>query len=450
MTAVLLILALAYGHADAQPLATGRWEPQTYAPAPVANPLRGFLPYRGGHPAFPHSMEWEMVPWRALQAGPADFTWAPLELILDDVASRGHQAVFRIYADAPNRPSALPAFLADVAHRTYTDFDNGRDATSVSPDYDDPRLVDAMRRTIAALGARYDGDPRIGFITVGFIGFWGEWHTFRPGCQCDEWMPSPRTQRAVLDAFDDAFDRTRILVRNPDVGWKKHRMGFHDDSFAGATIDPPEWTFVGRLKKAGATKQWRREPIGGELMPERQACAFSEPSCLAAGQGYDASVAVTHATWLLNHEVFSLPGGPDKTRALAAARRLGYELFVSAVKLRDVSTDDALKVEIRLENRGVAPFYYRWPVWIGVADASGAIVASFRTDWDLTRAVDPRKPVTLKRTVRGHGLPAGSYTLLLRAQNPLANGPPLAFANAGWQKDVVGWVSLGAFRVRPR
>ena len=115
-----------------------------------------------------------------------------------------------------------------------------------------------------------------------------------------------------------------------------------------------------------------------------------------------------------------------------------------------LTTDGALKVEIRLENRGVAPFYYRWPVWIGVADASGAIVASFRTDWDLTRAVDPRKPVTLKRTVRGHGLPAGSYTLLLRAQNPLANGPPLAFANAGWQKDVVGWVSLGAFRVRSR
>ena len=26
--------------------------------------------------------------------------------------------------------------------------------------------------------ARYDGDPRIGFVQLGLLGFWGEWHTY--------------------------------------------------------------------------------------------------------------------------------------------------------------------------------------------------------------------------------------------------------------------------------
>ena len=31
---------------------------------------------------------------------------------------------------------------------------------------------------VAALGNRYDGDPRIGYITAGLYGFWGEEHTY--------------------------------------------------------------------------------------------------------------------------------------------------------------------------------------------------------------------------------------------------------------------------------
>jgi hypothetical protein len=33
---------------------------------------------------------------------------------------------------------------------------------------------------IAALGRRYDGDSRIGFITAGLLGGWGEWHGMAP------------------------------------------------------------------------------------------------------------------------------------------------------------------------------------------------------------------------------------------------------------------------------
>lgn len=440
---VMAVVAASVPH----PAASGRWTPLTYAPAPPDNPLKGFFPYRGAYATFPHSMEWEMVAWRDVQTAPDVFRWDALDAVLDDIASRGHQAVFRIYADAPNRPSALPSFLAGVRVHAYSDWDNGRDATSVAPDYDDPRVVTAMLALIRALGARYDGDPRIGFITVGLLGFWGEWHTFRPSCQCDTWMPSRATERAVLDAFDAAFAVTKLLVRNPDVGWDDHRIGFHDDSFAHLTLGRPDWTFLGRLATAGAKTVWKREPIGGELRPELQACAFSVPTCVPAGQTFATSTATAHVSWLLNHDAFVGMPAADRPRAEAAARWLGYELHVSAVRLRDTLVTRPLKVEARIQNRGVAPFYYAWPVWLGLADAGGRLVGEWRTSWDLTRPVERGRDVTYSATFARHVTAPGTYRVLLRVEHPLSTARALRFANAEADADVVGWISLGSVTV---
>ncbi len=422
---------------------------QAYAPAPVDNPLKGLMPFRGRVESFPHSMEWGYIPWKDLQQDERTFTWAPLDAFLDDIAGRGHHAAFRIYADYPNTPSALPAFLDGVARHEYADYDNGHDAVSYAPDYDDPRVLRAMRRLIAALGARYDGDPRIGFITVGLIGFWGEWHTHRPSCNCDQWMPSAKTQRAVLDAFDDAFDRTKLLVRYADVGWDGHDMGFHDDSFAFQTLDPPDWVFMAKIKRARATRQWRRQPIGGELRPEVQHCVFSVPTCAPPGQDFARSVQATHASWLMDYFAFRWGhSGSDHERALAASRSLGYELFVSEVKLKDTRAGQRVPVQLRIQNRGVAPFYYDWPVRLAVADAAGRIVTSTVTKWKLSRVIDPGHDRTFKAKLEGARLAPGVYTVVLRVESPLANGRPLVLANAAWAQDVAGWLSLGEVRVR--
>src|SRR5258706_15355078 len=68
-----------------------------YAPAPANNPLKGFLPYAGSYTTFPYSMEWDYLPLRSLMTGPTNFDWTALDTKLNDIASRGHQAAFRIY-----------------------------------------------------------------------------------------------------------------------------------------------------------------------------------------------------------------------------------------------------------------------------------------------------------------------------------------------------------------
>ena len=109
----------------------------------------------------------------------------------------------------------------------------------------------------------------------------------------------------------------RVLGRVAHVSAQLRVRRFHDDSFAFQTIDPPDWMFLGRMEAANALRQWRSQPIGGELMPTLQHCAFSVPSCSPAGQEFARSVEATHASWLLDHYAFrSGHVGGDYDRAI--------------------------------------------------------------------------------------------------------------------------------------
>jgi len=415
----------------------------TGAAAPTNNPLKGFMPYAGSFAAFPHSMEWGYLPLRSLMSGPTNFNWADLETLLNTVAGRGHQTVFRIYLDYPGRPTGIPQYLLDagIATHNYTDF--GNRGISVSPDYENSLLIEALTNFIAAMGSRYDGDPRIAFITLGLLGFWGEWHTFPH----DNWFASTGVQDQVMLAYEAAFSRTKLLVRYPSgANPKLRRIGYHDDSFAYETIAPPNWMFLGRLEAAGDTNKWRTQPIGGEVRPEVQLCMWdaNQTNCVPAGQEFERCVQLTHASWLLNHGAFS-PGLSPKAKelALSAVSKLGYVVCVSNALLADASVSGPLNISVGLANVGVAPFYYDWPVQLAAVNGDGFLVNTWITPWKLSSVPPGATNSVWSFSIVNHGLSAGSYKILLRVQNPLPNGLPFRFANATQDADQFGWLTLG-------
>lgn len=468
-----------------------------YTPAPADNPLKGFLPFYDAYGSrnspiatdFPHSMEWVYVPLRNLMNGPDSFTFETgLEPQLQSIASRGHQAVMRVYLDYPSKPSGIPQFLLDAGLevRPYSFFGNSLQSTdSVSPNYDDPQLVAALEQFTAAFGARYDGDPRLGFITIGLIGFWGEWHTWPmdgysqptglyqalPDPDEANWMPSQETQTRVLNAFDDAFDHTRLLLRYPmlppgsrsaapghrvEYGSMAYNIGYHDDSFGYSTLFGEDWYFMGKMEWTGGLDRWRTEPIGGELRPEIQLSIWNDPPTRTDTEDFRYSVDYTHASWLIAHHLFTTRSlradTPAYQAALAGARRMGYEFYVSAATLPQTTTDDPFNVSIRIQNTGVAPFYYDWPVELGVLDASGEIVARFDSGWklmDLLPAETGQIPYTEWHfSSDTHGLESGRYTVVLHVINPLQGGMPLRFANTTQDADLTGWLTLGMLTVQ--
>lgn len=426
----------------------------TYAPAPADNPLKGFVPYAGRAPSFPHSLEFGYLPLASLMKGPNQFDWTALEALLEGIASRGCQSIFRVYIEYPRKPTGLPAYLVESGVKlrawTNTNTQPNPPALDHTPDYEDPRLRGALTNFIAALGARYDGDPRIGFITAGLLGTWGEWHCHPH----TEWFASKTVQAEVMDAYEAAFRRTPVLLRYPagdddpvHASNRRRNFGYHDDSFAWATLETgrrqEDWYYLASLRRAGAEalERWQTAPIGGEIRPELWPCLWKSAGC-AKGQDFARCVRETHATWLMDSSTSSPLTAEERDRAILAARSLGYELQV--LQAVATLTADRLDVSVIITNRGVAPFYAGWPAHLVVAAPGGEERVGI-LPFSLSR-LRPGEAATRAASLDLSGLPPGSFRLLVGIPNPLPSGKPLRFAAADPELDSQGRLMLGTIR----
>ncbi|MCB1076758.1 MAG: DUF4832 domain-containing protein [Verrucomicrobiae bacterium] len=404
----------------------------SYAPPPADNPMKGFVPFAGDRgDAFPHSMEWAYFPLNAIMTGPGRFDFDRVfHASLAEIAGRGHQAALRIYLDYPQRPSGVPQILIDNGLRLtpYREHGGGQ-----SPDYGNDELVQALVDFISAFGERYDGDPRIGYLTLGLLGHWGEWHTWPRS----EFMAPEAVRRKILEAYATAFSRTPLLMRYPLPDAMDWPVGLHDDSFAHSTIGQEEWKLLPRIQAAGAEDLWKTRPIGGEVRPEVQPHLWKSAEPLPEDLGmqdYGECVRLTRASWMICDHLFhrQLPE-PEYSRAIAGARLLGYELHLAAMERPEVlrgGTEAMIAIEI--ENRGVAPLYAPWTPEILLVDAGGRELAVASFDGTLNTIL-PGERAPQRREARlaiPESAPLKNAKLVLRPPRAFSGSKPLRFANA--------------------
>ena len=380
---------------------------------------------------------------------------------MNEVKSRGHQGVFRVHCEYPRKAAdakiEIPQFL--VSHgvevtkvRATKNVDSAGSPThySMSPDYESPVFRQALAQTIAAMGKTYDGDPRIGFIELGTLGFWGEWHTYPTMAH----MASSDVQQEVLHSFEDAFKATKLLVRYPEGDPKNApnadlNIGYHDDSFTWSTQfrRDADWHFLTRMAKSNASEKWKTNPIGGELYPQLNASVFKKVSKHDGRVASDflRTVEDTHASYMRLWAVFE-EGLSDgrRARAEAAARRMGYDLHFNKANVN--RRGDKFDVIAILENRGVAPFYYHWPMIVGLLDSNGETIEEWPVNWRVDGVVsgqDREFRVTIEPSSR---IPAGA-SFAVRVPNPMQGGRSLRFSNRGQQMGGQDWMVLS--RIAP-
>lgn len=453
----------------------GQWQELASADAPISNPLKGFLPFApevGSEPdladqPLPYTMEFALFPVNSVVTDKGRYNWENVDKMLDSIASRGHQTVLRFYLDCPKKESGVPSYLIKEGIDTSRKYSVYGNTDSFSPNYDDPRIQEMLVDFIKEFGNKYDGDPRIGYITAGLIGFWGEDHTYPMNGEKspenpkgENWMPSSETRARLVEAWDDAFDTTPVQFRHPTAATKAHHMGYHDDSFAYSTLPNVSWHFLSHLKKNGEENAWQQVPIGGELYPSLQTCIFSQPlNCpdlekeKAQGRNYDAvtSIKESHATWLINHNGFSIGyTGEDRERAAGASALMGYTLQAKKTRLSTQGT--SVTVETEIANTGLAPFYASWPIEFALVDSQGHIVSSTRIDSPLP-SLEPQSSTIVEAmlnlgeksgvTPEPSSASGNGLTAVLRVVNPLPNGVPLAFANEAMGETLPGYLTLG-------
>jgi hypothetical protein len=426
--------------------------------APTDNPLKGFFPFqRDDEPPLPRSMEFEYVGLSSLMDGMNSFTWETgLEPLLADIASRGHQAIIRPYIDYPgpdpHHPYALPEFLNSVAQREYVDPEDTNGDRGTTPDYNNDTLIQALENFIAEFGRVYDNDDRIAFVQIGLIGHWGEWHSFYFSSDFADFFPTPEVQNRILAAYDTAFNSRHLLVSQDVLGqasvptFSGRSIGFHDDNVPVETISDSQDFFWNRMQEFMLDGIWSTLPIGGEIQPKYKDILFDDPSQADEPlQYYNEVVDTIHASWFLYDHAFEDNNwtGEVRSRVEAASRRLGYEFAATEVLLQDTTQAGALNVSVRIENNGVAPFYYDWP--FELAAINGDTESKWEPKgWRISTIRPDTAPIEFSFEVQEHGLATGTYQMGLRVPNAMAGGNPVKFANAEQGDD---WLILGTVTV---
>lgn len=343
-----------------------------------SNPLRGFASW--GEPSvesLPSSLEYYPVNLSDVMVSDtiSEDDWdRNIEPLIEAAVARGHHVILRFVLDTPSKGSGVPSFLTTkedgVTMTTYTAYGGGK-----SPDYNNVKLLNALQEFITKFGEKYDGDKRIGFIQVGLLGFWGEWHTYHANGDdsSNNWIPET-TKDSVASWFDAAFSKTQIQLRVPSWGTDQSisNFGFYDDSFANMTLGGTAagGFFWPKMIDAKDTEFWKNEAMGGELFPDHQSKIF-DPNSTAPHEDFLLCVNTTHTTYLVDAVAFASTGGyTGETLAIAkaASNRLGYLFQVTKVVAVLKGSKLIEKLTVYVTQRGVAPFYY--PLSLVVACSS--------------------------------------------------------------------------------
>ena len=404
-------------------------------PGPLDNPLKGWCPYVDAGPIHqPYSMVFLYVPWKDLEPEEGKYAFAEWEKrAWNDPLAKGKRIVFRVYIDYPSLASGLPTWMKakGIKLTAYKDHGGGD-----SPDYDDPKMISALEKLIAALGKRYGDHPRIAFIQLGLLGFWGEWHTWPK----EKLFASAATQKRVIDAFHSDFPNKLLQARYPGDAGNRDWLGYHDDMFPEDTDNGEDWGFLPVMRRAGRTGNWKVACIGGEMVPNRAKKWL--------GKDFVTTVKMAeagHFSWVGPYcPALEKANGADfAKRSEELVRKLGYQFRLTEIRHpQKISAGAEWSIRLRGVNEGVAPFYYPWKVELALLNAVGqpAVILPLAVDirkW-LPGDFSHDEKVALK-------VAKGKYRLALGIRDPWTDRPAIRFAND--LDSAEGWTVLSTIEI---
>ena len=307
-----------------------------------------------------------------------DYDWSSFEKMLDDIASRGHQAIVRFRIEYPsetitNAPNctekvvgatAVPNYIK--ANKSYTETyseDPGGDGPTYYADWSNKELQWFYKQFYTDFSAKYDKDPRIAFVQAGF-GHWAEYHIYGTTLKLDTNFAGKGYQSEFLTHIDSLFKETPWSI-SIDAADKKYtpiagnktllalNFGLFDDSFMHAEHDISQgdgdneknWQAIGE-------NRWKTSPAGGEISyyTEKDQREFLNPAGLY-GVTWEDAAAKYHMTYVIGNDA---PEGSyaTKERVYEASSYAGYKFEITGYAVNKVSA------AVRVKNIGIAPLYH--------------------------------------------------------------------------------------------
>ena len=312
------------------------------------------------------------------RGGKISYDWSSFEKMLDDIKSRGHQAIVRFRIEYPNETienapnctegvkgaTAVPNYFITNSNYLETFSENpGGDGPTYYADWSSTALQWFYKQFYADFAAKYDSDPRIAFVQAGF-GHWAEYHIYGTKLQLGTNFPTKDYQSEFLQHLDTLFQETPWSISidaadknyTPIAGNKTLlglKFGLFDDSFMhkehdisqGDGDNEKNWQAIGE-------NRWQTSPAGGEISyyDDKDQHEFLNPAGLY-GVTWEDAAKKYHMTYVIGNDA---PEGKyaTKDRVYEASSYAGYKFEVTGYAVNKVSA------AVRVKNVGIAPLYH--------------------------------------------------------------------------------------------
>jgi len=321
------------------------------------------------------------LPWAFVEPEEGKFNWAVLDTPAQRWIARGKRVAFRITCSESWLRFATPQWVKDAgASGVFYEFGKGPNPNGAlwDPDFGDPIFLQKLDKFLAAMAARYDGNPNVAFVDIGSYGLWGEGHTLMSSRVAEE--DAERIVRQHIDLHLKHFKKTLLCLNDDVVGPSKPGQRFPLTDYAlarGVTLrddsilvqPPPRQWYHPQLAHAF----WPKMPVVLEHehygSSKKRGAWGNGTLLLQAVEQYHASYMSIH--WWPREEL-------EENREIIEQinRRLGYRL-----QLREISWPQKViygkpfSVDSKWANAGVAPCYPGGFMGLTVKDKQGGIVS---------------------------------------------------------------------------
>ena len=284
------------------------------------------------------------------------FNWEEVDNLLNQVASRGHQAILRFYFVYPGQPTTVPAYIKNsIGYNETRGQTEGQ--TTWFPDWSNEELKAFTLNFYSKFAERYKDDPRLAFLQVGF-GLWAEYHIYDGPMTLGKTFPSKAFQSTFIRHMShifptlpwsisiDAADSEVSPFAN-DQGLYNLYFGLFDDSFLHKThhdYNAECFTFFNYQAR------YKHSPMGGELnyytaSDQEQALDINGPH----GISFEQLAAQYHITYMIGNDQ---PDYQSMSRIEEVGMATGYKFQITSFKASSTQS------KVTVKNIGIAPIYY--------------------------------------------------------------------------------------------
>ncbi|MCX6890543.1 MAG: DUF4832 domain-containing protein [Verrucomicrobia bacterium] len=353
------------------------------------------------------------VPWAFLEPEEGKFNWALFDTPAQRWVAKGKRIALRVTCSENWMALATPEWVRKAGAKGYNyEFGKGRSEKGWTwdPDFGDPIFLEKFDRFLAALAARYDGNPNVAFVDVGSYGLWGEGHTFMSS-QVSE-SEAPEQVKKHIDLHVKHFKRTLLCISDDVAGHDKPGRHFPETDYAiskGVTLRddsilvhaPPRAWYHAEM----AQEFWPRWPV----ILEHDHYGASKASH-AWGDGHLLLKAVEdyHASYLSIHWWPREELNENRDLIDRINRRLGYRLQLRKLSWpREVIIGQPFPVRSLWANAGVAPCYPGGFMAVTLKDPKDGIVAVLVDEGFDLRDLKPGPAEQVAATERASEFVAG-------------------------------------------